>query len=460
MSKGARNFEGVTWSPANGHERRSPHRALGFNAVEQVESVAAHWLRKPRKNSRTKAHAARIALRFPHGLYERTRQVVAPTKVELTISTLHDNIWVVAHKITITEKRTNAFEKQVLVYFPENQNAQKLRVERTSRVPETDNTLVSRVDLLAVTWLLWDKLSYADMGTLGLVLPSEATNGRLPRLSFDVKGREILVPSSYNPKTRAYQPLWDGRFVRAYCNNPAWVIFDILHDAQFGLGIDKAHIALFDLLAIARHCDEMIDHPVKGKAPRHSFNAVISTRKPALRLLQEICASIRVTFYWSGGKLHFTQDVERAPIRLLSNEGVEEGRFTYSGSGLRHSYSHVFVSFHDSAQDGRLGVETAFDEGAHRRHGYHPLEVFGFGITDRVEAMRHAKWLLHTAATARHSISYIASLDHYTDDPVRPGDVIAIDDKMSFMTSPPCHPISAGFCQMRLQKMTRHLPIF
>ena len=258
----------------------------------------------------------------------------------------------------------------------------------------------------------------------------------MPSLQLDIKGRLIKIPSSYDPVSRRYQPVWDGQSVTAYSNNPAWVIYDLLTDSAFGLGLKKDHIAIFDLLAIARHCDELLDHPDGGQRPCHVFNAhLISVSLP--RALFKISVRQSEPFFSGSVGIAFcTRQADFACQDWLIIKVLKMGGFVMQAH-MRHAYSHVFVSYPDEAYSGKKIVETAFDEDHYHHFGYRPLEVFALGCTDRAAAARHARWLLKTNNESMHAISYVAALDHFTDDPVRPGDVIAIQDKYSQISTAP-----------------------
>ena len=436
--EGTSFFDGVKWSLAKGQEATHVHQNLGFNATEQIHVVNRLFRAGRYQNfANITGHAVRLSVSFPQGLYARFGTLVTATDVTLSLMYLHGRSWRHLWTKRIYEKQTSAFEMSFHTLLPQSTSRHQLRVRLEISDKDKDTRYQRAVRFDTVTWVLADRLSYKGLATLGLEIPAQATEGRVPSLQLDIKGRLIKIPSSYDPVSRRYQPVWDGQFVTAYSNNPAWVIYDLLTDSAFGLGLKKDHIAIFDLLAIARHCDELLDHPDGGQRPRHVFNAILDKRQPAARLIQDICATIRAIFFWSGGRLHFAQDKPSSPVRLVNNQGIEDGRFRYAGPSMRHAYSHVFVSYLDEAYSGKKIVETAFDEDHYHHFGYRPLEVFALGCTDRAAAARHARWLLKTNNESMHAISYVAALDHFTDDPVRPGDVIAIQDKYSQISTAP-----------------------
>ncbi|WP_200754337.1 hypothetical protein, partial [Escherichia coli] len=54
--------------------------------------------------------------------------------------------------------------------------------------------------------------------------------------NYHLRGRILQVPSNYNPQTRQYSGIWDGRLKPAYSNNPAWCLWDMLTHPRYGMG--------------------------------------------------------------------------------------------------------------------------------------------------------------------------------------------------------------------------------
>ncbi len=100
----------------------------------------------------------------------------------------------------------------------------------------------------------------------------------VPNRSYLCKMKRVLVPSNYNPHTRKYDGPWNGLFVgqddsrmsihsvpdseKKWTDNPAWVFFDIISNARFGLskfGLSEEHIDKWQLYKIAKYCDELVE---------------------------------------------------------------------------------------------------------------------------------------------------------------------------------------------------------
>ena len=341
-----------------------------------------------------------------------------------------DHTWQTARTLEVTEKQTALFEIQVLIPLePVTSGEATPEVRVTRQTPRsTETALRNDVDLVAVTWLRWEKLNYPGVSTLGLRFDADSFSGRLPRVSVDLKGRLIRVPVNYDPLTRRSAGIWNGAFRSAWSNNPAWVLLDLLTDRDWGLGLDDQLIEVFDLHAIAAYCDAAVTDGRGSTEPRFQFDGVITRRLPAVEVIGQVCAAMRVHYFWSGGRLRFIQDKPGDAVMVLTNALVEDGSFVYSGPGLSAGFSHALVSYTDSESDSGISVEAEINPRWLARHGYKSREVAVLGCRRRSQARRHARWLIETAAADLHGVSWHASLDHFAENPIRPGDIVRICD--------------------------------
>jgi len=420
---GSRNFDGVGLAVTPGTPGQDPPPLPGFNAVESFVADGRSLRRgAPRQSSRRDADAVRLAIGFPRGLVRRADHAITLSTVMIRFEMWVRGRWHEVHVATITHKQTGAFEIPYEVHFDRSEPVRRFRVTRLTPHP-TDSLTIDDCRINSLTWIRWDSLRYDGMATAALSFESEAFAGRAPRLGFHVRGRHVAVPSNYDPVARRYHGIWDGSFKTAWSDNPAWVIRDILTARDWGLALPPDSIDSADLYRVARHCDEVVD----GE-PRHSFNLVLRRRGPAAVLLAELCAAIRVMFFWSGGRLRFACDAPADPVALVTPRNVVDGQFVHHGPGRAAAFSHAIVTYQDQQEGARLAVETAVDHDALHRFGYRGHEVFLAGCGRRSEARRHANWLVETARSQRRAVSYRASLDHFADNPVRPGDIVMIVD--------------------------------
>lgn len=161
---------------------------------------------------------------------------------------------------TIIGKSIGPYQKQYTVPIA----GTKPVTVKVTRVTETSTDAQGRVqNKIAVsdyTEIQEARLSYPDSAIIGVVLDSEQLGGRLPTRSYDIKGIKVLVPTGYNPSSRTYPTFWDGTFTRAWSDNPAWVLYDILTNKRYGLGdfISPSQVDKYGLYTIAKYCDEQI----------------------------------------------------------------------------------------------------------------------------------------------------------------------------------------------------------
>ena len=114
---------------------------------------------------------------------------------------------------------------------------------------------------------------------------------QMPERNYHLKLKKILVPSNYDPVARKYDGPWNGLFkgqdsddqsihavsdeFKVWSDNPAWIFFDMLYNARYGLGkygIEETNIDKWQLYKIAKYCDELVetDYPIETStgAPR------------------------------------------------------------------------------------------------------------------------------------------------------------------------------------------------
>jgi len=428
---GSANFSGITWEMREGTSDQDVPRLDGFNMIETTVSVIRTlWHGRPVTRSGN-GEAARITLRFPGGLVKQEDDGIFGATVRIAVDRRRpDGSWHRAITETIAEKQTSLFELQYLVRFEgvyDQGTSPAVRVRRLTPDSTGDKTR-DRLDWVAVTWLRSDRLTYAGISTLALSLSAESTSGRLPDISVDLQGRLLRVPINYDPVKRQTTGLWNGAFKTTWSNNPAWVILDLLTDRDWGLGLSDTKIEIYDLYAISRFADEDVDDGKGKKEPRFLFDAVIARRLSASQLIRQICASIRVMMFWSGGRLRFVADKPASPVLWLTNHHVEDGTFIYTSPSANTAFSHALVTYTDIDAPGGVAVEAETNPSHLARFGYAAKEVGLIGCRRRSQARRHARWLLEASALDLHSVSWNASLDHFAENPVRPGDVVRVYD--------------------------------
>lgn len=209
----------------------------------------------------------------------------------------------------------------------------------------------------------------------------------------------IRVPSNYDPHARTYTGVWDGNYVIAWSNNPAWVFLDLISNDRYGLGdrVSAAQIDKWALYSIARYCDESVPDGNGGTEPRFTCNVFLQTQEDAYKLLGDLASMFRGLAYWNGVTISATADMPADPSYLYTNANVIDGKFTYASSARSTRYTTALVTWNNPQNAYAAEVEYTQHDAGLRRYGVQPIEFVAFGCTSRGQAQRAGQWALQTA---------------------------------------------------------------
>ncbi len=273
------------------------------------------------------------------------------------------------------------------------------------------------------------KMIYPDSALFGITVDAKQFGSTAAERSYDVYGLVIDVPTNYDPVTRQYTGIWDGTFKRAVCNNPAWVLRDIIQHKRYGLGkrVPISSVDKYGLYAVAQYCDQLIPDGVGGMQPRYTINTVVNSHVSAYNLLTSIASAFRGFIYWGSNSVVVSQDRPEDPSMLVTPANVIDGRLSYQTNVDKQKLRSVAIVYWNDPNDNyRLTPEIVENEALVRRIGWEPGQsVVRFGCTNRAEAHYAAKWILEDQDNANKSVRYDAIDDHGF---VRPGTIIAVAD--------------------------------
>lgn len=296
----------------------------------------------------------------------------------------------------------------------------------------------NQISFDSTTEITDSNLQYADLGVVALQIDSQQFGSSIPNRSFDWVGMVLDVPSNYtppdyndaaDPTKRVYTGLWDGTFKRAWCDNPAWILWALLTDKDWGLGnaITTDQIDKWALYQIAQYCDEFVDDGTGTSTdePRYTINTQITSSQDAYAMLQTIASVFHGMTYWGTGTALFVADQPTDPVKIVNPTNVIKGVFTYQGAALKARHSVVEVTWNDPSDNYAQAVEVVEDATMIARFGWRSTRVTAFGCTSRGQAHRFGKWVLDTERYESEVVTYQASFDHID---VRPGQIISIFD--------------------------------
>ncbi|EHX8485645.1 phage tail protein [Escherichia coli] len=434
---GSSNFSGITWDFRDGSQDQTP--MSGFDFVETPKSVniqlkKTHYVTVSIDND--EADRVRIIMKFPslRSIDKKTGDTNGTTveykfQIANGDSTFAD---VVAEGqksvgIKLTAKKTGVYYRSYELKLPKPGRAYKVRVVRITDDNSSqyiyNDTWVDSIGEIVDT-----PMNYPNSVLVGLKVNSEQFGSTMPSRSYLVRGLKIRVPSNYNEASNTYDGVWDGTFKLLSSSNPAWILFDLLTNARYGLGqyVSESMIDLGQLYQIGRYCDEEVDDGFGGKEKRFAINTQITSRQDAYRLIQDIAGAFRGMVFWAGGMVNIMQDSPSDPVMMFTNSNVKDGLFTYKGSARKDRPSVALVTYNNKEDGYKQNIEYVEDQDAMRRYGERKTEVVAFGCTSRGQAHRVGLWLLHTAKMESDVITFTAGLDASF---LMPGETVLIQNK-------------------------------
>ncbi len=434
---GSFNRSGVTWDFRDGSQDQSP--MPGFDFVETPKAVNTQL---KTTNAVTvaidndDADRVRVIMKFPslRNIDKKTGDTNG-TSVQFKFQLANGNgsfYDVIAagessSDVTLTAKKTGVYYRSYEIQLPKPGRAYKVRVLRLS-ADSNDQYLFNDTWVDSIGEIVDTPMNYPNSVLVGLKVNSEQFGSSMPSRSYLIRGLKIRVPSNYDENTNTYNGVWDGTFKLLSSSNPAWILFDLLTNARYGLGkfVSESMIDLGQLYQIGRYCDEEVDDGFGGKEKRFAINTQITSRQDAYRLIQDIAGAFRGMVFWAGGMVNIMQDSPSDPVMLFTNANVKDGLFTYKGSARKDRPSVALITYNNKQDGYKQNVEYVEDQEAMARYGERKTEAVAFGCTSRGQTHRVGLWLLYTARMESDMITFTAGLDASF---LMPGETVLIQNK-------------------------------
>ena len=315
-------------------------------------------------------------------------------------------------------------------------------------------SVLKTVTAAAKERLMYPMSAYAVVGFSAQDFPTP------PKRSYKIKGKKIKVPTNYftrderrnieakytrNKSTGADASsyvTWDGTFRgdpslnpssvnyhKVYCNNPAWIFYDILTDKEIGLGefINESDIDIYGLYQIARYCDELVPDGKGGQEPRFTCNVYFSKKKEAYKVLKDLASTFRSMMYWIDGKVSLIQDKPKEAVYTFTTGNVKDGMFNYTYTGDKARTNQVRVAWNNPKETYKQTVLTVDDLPNIAQQGkIIAKDVVAFGCTSESQARRVGLWHLETDTRETELVTFNTGLNAAY---LRPGDIIKVQDK-------------------------------
>lgn len=423
---GTLNFKNVSWSQRTGTQNQS--HISGIPAVESETSVNVELKNSAsitRTVSNSEVDSVRITVSLPSLFQTKDDGGTSGQSVQIAIDLQEDGgSFVEVLSDTISGKATSKYQRSYLVTLtgtaPWNIRLRRITADTTNIKIQNKTFWDSYTEIIDA------KLRYPNSALLSVRLNAASFSG-VPSRAYDLKLKKIKLPSNYNPTTRAYTGTWDGTFVTAWSDNPAWCFYDLVTNTRYGLGgyIDASQVDKWTLYSIGQYCDELVNDGFGGQEPRFTCNMYLQSRTEAFKVVQDMASCFRSMVYWASGSLTLTQDAPSDPVALFSQANVVDGLFTYSGSSSKARHTVALVTWNDPADMYTQKVEYVEDQDAIARFGVVPTEVVAIGCTSRGQANRVGRWLLYSERYEAETVTFKTGVEGAV---ARPGQVIKVAD--------------------------------
>ena len=408
---------------------------------------------------------------------------------------------------TISGKSSGNYKFTVDVIIPEEKRSS---LGYRFSVSTSDNDSTDSKMRNSITFYGWDEIQYTERSyprtsLVGYVVKATGEySGRIPTITSMVKGLLCRVPSNYNQpilengeidwrqveisdalraskgyylqKTGGtvqnetnpviYDNLWDGSFVYNWTQNPVWVVFDLLTNKTYGLGINLENIDKYNFYKIAQYCDGV--DPKTGKfvgvsatadgtwryKPRGMYtntreillglpngnsiqerrfvcDLILSTKKQVMDTIQQITALFRGILYYSAGKLSLNVDMpDELPMAVFNETNIIDGSLVISGTRESDIITGCEISFIDPLNHYKREIVRVDDDNILREvnHIENIKQLDLVGCTRRSQATRFAQYLLASGKYLRRKITFRSSVEaiHLTV-----GDIISVATRIT-----------------------------
>ena len=389
----------------------------------------------------TNISSAILTISFPEGisLLDKMTGDLHGSSVSIAIDTraLPSGTWSEVLVKTITGKAVSAFEMDFRVQNPASLSSTwAYRVRRTS--PDSMSiTQKGRFTFARVTEIIEKVETYPNTALVGLIVSAESVGNSVPTRGYDVMGLIIQVPSNYNATTRVYTGFWDGTFIYAWTDNPAWILYDLIVNTRYGVNSylnNYVNVDKWSFYNAAVYNDGLVPDgtylpdgvtPSGGMEVRYTFNACVQTQTDAWQFLHTVANVMQANIGVIGDVITLIQDRPTPVSKLINNSNVINGEFNYTSSSSTTRTTIVNTTFNERENDYLPRTISEQDNTGLAKYGFIMSDVVAFGVTKETSARRLAKHILYDAMNQTYQVSFSLGLNVVD---ISVGSVIALMD--------------------------------
>ena len=427
------NFSNINFEPRFGTSSQT--HISGISDIETETTVSTAVTNStPVSRSITNANinAVRVTIAFQALQKFEDNGDIVGTSVDIRIQIIQNNgTTTTPIDDRVTGKTPSAYFRDYRINIPSGFSFPiTVRVIRDT-ADSSVTTLQNGTVFSSFTEIIDKQNAYQNTAHVGIRFDAEQFPS-VPKRMYRVRGLKIKIP--HNSTVRSDGSLsFAGTFngtlksTKEYCNDPAWVLYDLLTSTRFGFGdhITEDQLDKYAFYSASVYNSELISDNEGGTQPRFSCNAVIQNQQDAYRLIGELCSVMRVQAYYQAGSITITQDRPTDPSYLFTLANVLPDGFSYTNTSKRIKYTVINVQFFDN-ETREFDYETVEDTSLQDKFGFVVKNIRAFAVTSRGMAHRLGKWFLYTQANEGEVVSFTTTLEAGTL--VRVGAVISVAD--------------------------------
>ncbi|WP_201555771.1 phage tail protein [Psychrobacter sp. 72-O-c] len=407
------NFENVEWEIRHGtvdqtHIAGMPSASNEVGINVQLSSDTPYI----RSITNTQLSSINVNISFPLLKNVTDKGDVVGTTVAYAIDVQTDgNGYVTMLNTSLTAKTSGRYQKTYNVKLPDAQNNWQIRVRKITA--DGDNELLfNGMQVDSIAEIIDAKLRYPCSALLYLSFDAK-TFSNIPKLSVDMQGVYVQVPSNYDTATRTSTGIWDGTFKQGYTTNPAWHYYDLITNKRYGLGdkIQPFMINKWALEHIARVCDEPVNDGKGGTEPRFTCNLYLQKTEDAYQVLQHVAGIFRGMSFWNGSQIVVDADTARDAEYVITRANVINGAFVKTGSAASDRHTIAKVAWSNPANAYETEYVMVRNEQAIAEFGINLLDLSAVGCTSEGQAYRMGLAALLAEINRTQTVSFAMGLD-------------------------------------------------
>ena len=292
----------------------------------------------------------------------------------------------------------------------------------------------SLTNWVGLTEIIDEKLSYPNTCLTHLRFDARQFSN-IPSRKFLLRGILCKLPTNAQVDLTThigrvtYTGIWDGTFSAAtWCNDPSWLLFAMLTNKRWGVGLEEDTLDKFDFYSISKYCNELVSDHKGGLEPRFSLNTVLNTRKSIYDAIKEITAIFRGMSYYGAGSIVVSQNAPADSSYIIGASNVIDGNFEYTGTSQKARHTTCTVAYQSYEKLGEIEHEYIEDVDAVAKYGVINKEIRSIGCYSQGQAHRLGLWTLKSEQLLTQTCTFSIAMD--SGIILRPNMVIDIADSL------------------------------